>query len=79
MAAEDKPDRLEKSGPELFRELLRVYPVAEVDDYWRNGAWQDAVMRTDIVLVEAHRKEAGAPDAPELSEVEMPATYIVFC
>lgn len=65
-------EALKKKGPELFRELLRIFPVAEVEDYWKNGAWKDDLMKTDLQLIEAHRKEAGAPDPLPLEEVVMP-------
>lgn len=68
---------LSKSGPELFRELLRFYPVADLDDYWRAGVWKNDLMKTDLVLVEAHRREAGAPDPIPLEEVKMPDLPIV--
>eukprot|EP00435_Cladocopium_sp_Y103_P042093 s912_g11.t1 len=63
---------LAKSGPELFRELKRIYAVAQVEDYFKNGVWRDDLMRTDLQLIAVHRREAGAPEAPELSEVELP-------
>lgn len=65
-------EALAKSGPELFKELLRIYPVAEVEDYWKNGVWKDELMRADLQLIEAHRKEAGAPEPPALEDVVMP-------
>jgi hypothetical protein len=65
-------EMLKKSGPELFRELLRVYPVAELDDYHKMYKWQDDQMRIDLQLVHAHRAEAGAPDPTPLDEVKMP-------
>lgn len=61
-----------KTGPDLFRELLRLYPVAEVEDYVKNGAWKDGLMKSDLQLIEAHRKEAGAPEPQSLEEVVMP-------
>mmetsp|Transcript_8245 Transcript_8245/g.18835 ORF Transcript_8245/g.18835 Transcript_8245/m.18835 type:complete len:299 (-) Transcript_8245:216-1112(-) len=63
---------LAKTGAELFKELLRVYPVAEVEDYNKNGVWRDDMMKTDLQLIDAHRREAGAPDAVPLEEVVMP-------
>ncbi|CAE8608311.1 unnamed protein product [Polarella glacialis] len=63
---------LVKAGPELFTELLRVYAVADVDDYYKNGAWRDEMMRNDWQLIVAHRKEAGAPEPPPLEEVKVP-------
>ncbi|CAK0884986.1 unnamed protein product, partial [Prorocentrum cordatum] len=69
---EDEDERLLKKGPDLFQELLRVYPVAEPEDYFKAGQWRDEVMKTDLQLIEAHRLEAGAPDPPALDEVKMP-------
>lgn len=71
MSDEDE-QRLKKSGAELFKELLRVYDVAEVEDYVKNGQWVDELMRVDIQLVEAHRRQGGAPEPIPLSEVKMP-------
>ncbi|CAE7873169.1 unnamed protein product, partial [Symbiodinium necroappetens] len=68
--AED--ERLAKTGPELFKELRRLYAVAEVEDYFKNGMWRDDLMKTDLQLIEVHRREAGAPDPPDLSEVKLP-------
>eukprot|EP00933_Yihiella_yeosuensis_P004041 TRINITY_DN10780_c0_g1_i1.p1 TRINITY_DN10780_c0_g1~~TRINITY_DN10780_c0_g1_i1.p1 ORF type:complete len:355 (+),score=61.09 TRINITY_DN10780_c0_g1_i1:60-1124(+) len=68
----DQDERLKKSGQELFKELYRIYSVAEVEDYWKHGVWKDELMRTDIVLIEAHRREAGAEEPPPLSEVVLP-------
>lgn len=66
-------EALEKSGPELFRELLRLYETVEYEDYFKAGKWKDDLMKTDLVLIAAHRKEAGAPDPPALEDVELPA------
>jgi hypothetical protein len=65
-------EALAKTGPELFKELLRLYDSAEHEDYFKAGAWKNDLMKTDLVLIEAHRKEAGAPDPPNLEDVEMP-------
>jgi len=70
--SEDDDERLLKKGPELFKELLRVYPVAEPEDYFKAGQWRDDVMKVDLQLIEAHRLEAGAPDPPPLEEVNVP-------
>lgn len=67
-------EALSKEGPELFRELLRIYETAEAEDYfdqWRSN-WKNDLLRMDIQLIEAHRKEAGAPDAPDLEDVKLP-------
>jgi len=63
---------LKKSGADLFRELLRLYPVAEAEDYWKAGSWQDEIIKRDLVLVEAHRRDSAAPEPPALEEVPMP-------
>jgi len=63
---------LAKSGEELFKELLRVYSVAEVDDYFKAGQWKDDLMRTDIHLIYQHAREAGADDPIPLEEVKVP-------
>ena len=77
MAEEEVEDVLAKAGVDLFKELCRIYPVAEVADYYKAGAWRDDVMRVDLQLLTAHRKEAGAEDPIPLNEVpepEIPAT-----
>lgn len=61
-----------KIGPELFKELLRLYSTAEVDDYYKAGQWKNELMKNDLILIAAHRKEAGAPDPPSLEDVVMP-------
>lgn len=50
-------ERLAKQGPELFKELKRIYSVAEVEDYFKNGVWREDLMRTDLQLIEVHRRE----------------------
>ncbi|CAK0862603.1 unnamed protein product [Prorocentrum cordatum] len=68
----DEDEIFVKSGPELFKELLRIYPMAEVDDYYKNGMWKDDVMKMDFTLINAHRREAGSPDPVPLEEVQVP-------
>lgn len=63
---------LKKTGKDLFRELLRAYNTADIEDYYKGGVWKDELMRTDLQLIMSHRREAGAPDLPPLEEVEMP-------
>ncbi|CAE8630738.1 unnamed protein product [Polarella glacialis] len=63
-----------KGGPDLFRELLRQYPLAELEDYYKNGVWQLEMLKLDIEILDAHRAEAGAPYVIPLDEVKMPAT-----
>jgi len=65
-------DVLSKTGAELFRQLLRLYETAEIDDYYKAGQWKNELMKTDFVLIEAHRKEAGAPDPPDLEDIVLP-------
>lgn len=57
------------SGPKLFQQLQRFVSSADVEDYYKHGTWQDELMRTDMQLVEAHRREGGAPDPLSLEEV----------
>lgn len=63
---------LEKTGQDLFKEILRIYETAEFEDYFKAGAWKNDLMKTDYVLLTAHRKEAGAPDPPALEDVKLP-------
>lgn len=64
-----------KTGEELFKELYRVYPVADFDDYLKapGNIWKNDQMKMDLELVYAHRREAGAPDPPALEDVVLPA------
>lgn len=62
---------LSKTGVELFRELLRIYPVAELEDYYWNG-WRTEAMKVDLQLVAHHRLEAGAADPIPLDKVQLP-------
>eukprot|EP00403_Amphidinium_massartii_P036893 CAMPEP_0178440410 /NCGR_PEP_ID=MMETSP0689_2-20121128/36770_1 /TAXON_ID=160604 /ORGANISM="Amphidinium massartii, Strain CS-259" /LENGTH=328 /DNA_ID=CAMNT_0020063195 /DNA_START=94 /DNA_END=1076 /DNA_ORIENTATION=+ len=76
MAAWLSLDQLEKTGPDLFKEMLRYMPTAEYEDYFKNGAWKEDLMRLDLQLVVAHRLGAGAPNPlplEEVPEVELPA------
>mmetsp|Transcript_104804 Transcript_104804/g.295098 ORF Transcript_104804/g.295098 Transcript_104804/m.295098 type:complete len:476 (-) Transcript_104804:184-1611(-) len=68
----DQEEVLEKKGAELFREVLRIYPGASVEDYFANGIWKDDVMSVDWQLITAHRAEGGAEDPPALEDVKMP-------
>jgi len=61
-----------KGGVELFRELLRHLPTIVVEDYYKNGVWQNELMRLDIEIVACHRIGAGASDPKPLEEVPMP-------
>jgi len=68
----DVEEALTKTGPELFKELYRVYPVAEPEDYFKNGQWRNELMKADIVLLVSHRRESGAPDVPDIDDVKLP-------
>lgn len=68
----DFDEALQKTGAELFKELYRIYPVAEVEDYFKNGSWKNDLMKADLRLMEAHRREAGAPDVPDLEDIQFP-------
>lgn len=63
---------LGKTDQELYRELLRLYPTAELEDYLRFGVWKNDLMRTDLQLFAVHRREAGAPDPLPLGQVQVP-------
>lgn len=62
----------DKSGAELFKELFRLLPSLSFEDYFKNGIWQNDLMRLDIEVIDAHRREAGAPDPPPMEEVKFP-------
>lgn len=63
----------EKRGVDLYKELVRIYATAEVEDYFKDGRWQDDLMRQDLFTVRMHKREAGAPDPPALEDVKLPA------
>mmetsp|Transcript_80755 Transcript_80755/g.140186 ORF Transcript_80755/g.140186 Transcript_80755/m.140186 type:complete len:388 (+) Transcript_80755:47-1210(+) len=65
-------DGEKKEGPELFKELFRLLPSVEVEDYYKGGRWQDVDIQLDIDLLSAHRKEAGAPEPPAVEDLEIP-------
>lgn len=62
----------DRSGSELFRELLRVFPGAVVEDYYKGGRWEVENLLIDAELMERHREEAGAPEPPSLEEIPEP-------
>jgi len=73
MHKKDKTDHME-----LFKEIYRLYPTADPEDYYKQGAWRNDVMKTDLLLLEAHRREAGAPDVPDLDDIKVPAPQNPF-
>jgi len=70
----DVEEAMTKTGPELFKELFRIYPVADPEDYFKMGQWRNDNMKADLQLLEAHRRECGAPDVPDLEDIKMPFT-----
>jgi len=68
----DIEEALTKTGPELFKELYRIYPVADPEDYFKAGQWRNEVMKTDLILLESHRRECGAPDVKDLDDIKLP-------
>jgi len=69
----DFDEALQKSGAELFKELYRIYPTADAEDYCKQGVWNNDLMKKDLRLLEAHRREAGAPDVPDLEDLKFPS------
>ena len=70
--AQSDGEGLELGGAELFRRVLQLYPLASPHDYFKNGRWQTDVMEVDLALLEAHRKEASAPEPSPLEDVKLP-------
>eukprot|EP00929_Paragymnodinium_shiwhaense_P119340 TRINITY_DN91225_c0_g1_i1.p2 TRINITY_DN91225_c0_g1~~TRINITY_DN91225_c0_g1_i1.p2 ORF type:complete len:453 (+),score=56.53 TRINITY_DN91225_c0_g1_i1:107-1465(+) len=66
----------EKSAVEraeqAFLELWRLYPLLKPSDYIEHGRWDTKKMEIDTELIEAHRKEAGAPEPQPLEELTLP-------
>ncbi|CAJ1380715.1 unnamed protein product, partial [Effrenium voratum] len=52
----------------LYRELKRFCPTASLTTYVKSGKWQRDLLEIDLELIKAHRREAGAPEPPELPE-----------
>lgn len=63
---------LQMTGTDLFKELLRLYPIAEYEDYYTAPYWKNDVLKTDLQLIAAHREEGGAPDPIPLDKVKLP-------
>jgi len=61
-----------EADAEPFRELLRLFPLANIEDYFQNNKWRLDKIRIDTLLIDAHRKESGAPEPPPIEEVELP-------
>ena len=60
-----------KTGLQLFRELLRFLPGALAEDYCKDGEWLRENLLTDVVILAAHRQEAGAEEPPPATELPM--------
>jgi len=69
----DLEEAFTKSGEALFKELYRIYPVADPEDYFKQSQWKNELMKADLKLIEAHRRESGAPDVPDLEDVKAPS------
>jgi len=67
-----RKDDLSKDGMLLFRELLRVFPTADVADYFKNGVWNKNLIKLDTEVIGVHKQEAGADAPPPLSEIKEP-------
>jgi hypothetical protein len=63
---------LSKNDALLFMELFRIYPLSEVEDYFSDGCWDNALLRLHYKLFFGHREMAGAPDPPQISEIVFP-------
>lgn len=61
-----------RDGKELFLELLRHFPTAKLEDYFKNGRWLTDLILMDTDFIAAHRRESGAPDPPPIEEIEIP-------
>ena len=46
-----------RSGAQLFRRLLKVYPTARYEDYMKNWRWNKQLLYIDLKLMRAHRRE----------------------
>jgi len=68
----DLEEALNKTGGDLFKELFRIYPVADPEDYFKNGQWKNDVMKADLRLIESHRRECGSPDVADLDDIKCP-------
>ena len=69
MESEEVSELEGKSGKDLFLELFRLLPSAQVEDYYQLGRWKGDDIRLDFELLQAHRREAGAEDPPTLEEL----------
>lgn len=66
---------VDKDGPLRFRELLRFFGGACIDEYYKNGVWDMETLALDTQLIEAHLEQAGVSDFPDLDfipEVVLP-------
>jgi len=60
-------------GSLLFRQLLRIFRGAYLEEYYKNGTWDMETLALDLELLEAHHKRcrlhAGAPEPPPLEDI----------
>lgn len=62
-----------QDGSLLFRQLLRIFKGAYLEEYYKNGTWDMETLELDLELLQAHHKrcqlKAGAPDPPPLEDI----------
>ena len=46
--------------------------ASQVEDYFKAGQWQNALMLMDLQLFLAHREESGAGEPPALEQLKLP-------
>lgn len=68
----ERDDGISEDGMNLFRELLRFYPIAKVKTYYDHGRWNKRQLITDTNLFMVHREGGGAPPPLDLEDVPMP-------
>jgi len=56
-------------GMHLFRELLRYFGGAYVDEYYRKGIWDTELLDLDLILLRAHHRQAGSPPLKSLEDL----------
>lgn len=72
LAMAERDEDITEDGMDLFRELLRYYPIAKVKSYYVQGRWMKRQIITDTNLIMVHREEGGAPPPVDIDDVPMP-------
>jgi hypothetical protein len=52
--------------------LVQKLLSPQVEDYFKAGQWQNALMLMDLQLFLAHREESGAGEPPPLEQLKLP-------